>query len=74
MSLTEKKLEVEHHDAHIEKASSSESDKAEPSIGPSPIESGSEWTVADEKRIVRMMDLRLVPVVWLLYLLCFIDR
>ena len=33
-----------------------------------------EWTPADERRIRRRMDLRIVPTVLALYLLCFIDR
>jgi hypothetical protein len=33
-----------------------------------------EWTEEDEKRIKRRMDLRIVPAVFILYLLCFIDR
>lgn len=33
-----------------------------------------EWTEADETRIKRKMDWRLVPTVALLYLMCFIDR
>jgi hypothetical protein len=32
-----------------------------------------EWTEQDERRIQRRMDLRIVPAVFLLYLLCFID-
>jgi hypothetical protein len=45
-----------------EKVSSSEED--------APIE----WTDEDEKRIRRRMDVRIVPTVFALYLLCFIDR
>jgi hypothetical protein len=33
-----------------------------------------EWTDADEKRIKRKMDWIIVPTVFVLYLLCFIDR
>lgn len=33
-----------------------------------------EWTAEEERRIVRQLDLKLVPVVTVLYLLCFIDR
>ncbi|KAH8589341.1 major facilitator superfamily domain-containing protein [Bisporella sp. PMI_857] len=33
-----------------------------------------EWTAADEKRIRNKMDLRIVPTVFVLYILCFIDR
>ncbi|KAE8451398.1 hypothetical protein EG329_004027 [Mollisiaceae sp. DMI_Dod_QoI] len=33
-----------------------------------------EWTKADEKRIRRKMDIRIVPTVLMLYLMCFIDR
>lgn len=33
-----------------------------------------EWTEADEKRIRRKMDWRIVPTVLALYLMCFIDR
>ena len=33
-----------------------------------------EWDAADEKRIRRRMDVRIVPAVFVLYLLCFIDR
>lgn len=33
-----------------------------------------EWTDEDEKRIRRRMDVRIVPTVFVLYLLCFIDR
>ncbi len=33
-----------------------------------------EWTEEDEKRIKRRMDWRIVPTVFALYLLCFIDR
>ncbi len=33
-----------------------------------------EWTKADVKRIRRKMDIRIVPTVLMLYLMCFIDR
>lgn len=33
-----------------------------------------EWTEEDERRIKWQMDLRIVPAVFVLYLLCFIDR
>jgi len=33
-----------------------------------------EWTLEDEKRIRNRMDWRIVPTVFVLYLLCFIDR
>ena len=33
-----------------------------------------EWDEKDEKRIRRRMDFRIVPTVFCLYLLCFIDR
>ena len=33
-----------------------------------------EWTPEEEKAITRKIDLHLVPLVTLLYLLCFIDR
>lgn len=33
-----------------------------------------EWDELDEKRIRRRMDVRIVPTVFCLYLLCFIDR
>ncbi|KAG4433831.1 hypothetical protein IFR05_010679 [Cadophora sp. M221] len=33
-----------------------------------------EWTEEDESRIRMKMDWRIVPTVWILYLLCFIDR
>ena len=32
------------------------------------------WTEADEKRIRSRMDWRIVPTVFVLYLMCFIDR
>lgn len=48
----------------VENASSSE-DK-----GPRPIE----WTVEDEERIRWRMDIRIIPIVFVLYLMCFIDR
>ncbi|KAG4424024.1 hypothetical protein IFR04_002866 [Cadophora malorum] len=35
---------------------------------------GIEWDEADEKRIRQRMDWRIVPTVFCLYLLCFIDR
>lgn len=34
----------------------------------------SEWDASDEKRIRQRMDWRIVPTVFALYLLCFIDR
>ena len=43
-----------------------EKDRSEASIG--------EWTAEDERRIRRRMDFRIVPTVFVLYLLCFIDR
>ncbi|KAL2068974.1 hypothetical protein VTL71DRAFT_15312 [Oculimacula yallundae] len=46
-----------------EKVSSSEEDLT-----------SNEWNDADEKRIRRRMDFRIVPTVFCLYLLCFIDR
>lgn len=33
-----------------------------------------EWTPEEEKAVRRKLDYRIVPVVTLLYLLCFIDR
>lgn len=33
-----------------------------------------EWSDEDETRVRRRMDLRIVPTVFVLYLLCFIDR
>lgn len=33
-----------------------------------------EWTEDDEKRIKWKMDLRMIPTVLMLYLMCFIDR
>lgn len=33
-----------------------------------------DWTAEDERRIRWKLDLRIVPAVFLLYLLCFIDR
>ena len=33
-----------------------------------------EWDEKDEARIRRRMDLRIVPTVFALYLMCFIDR
>lgn len=33
-----------------------------------------EWDATDEKRIRNRMDVRIVPTVFCLYLLCFIDR
>jgi hypothetical protein len=33
-----------------------------------------EWNEKDEKRIRRRMDLRIIPTVFALYLMCFIDR
>ncbi len=33
-----------------------------------------EWAEADEKRIKRKMDWIIVPTVFVLYLLCFVDR
>ena len=33
-----------------------------------------EWDIREEEVIKQKMDFRLVPVVFLLYLLCFIDR
>jgi len=33
-----------------------------------------EWDAADEKRIRNRMDWRIMPTVFLLYILCFIDR
>lgn len=38
------------------------------------VDASMEWTDADEKRIRRKMDFRIVPAVFALYLLCFIDR
>lgn len=35
---------------------------------------GIEWDETDEKRIRQRMDWRIVPTVFCLYLLCFIDR
>jgi hypothetical protein len=36
--------------------------------------SSMEWDALDEKRIRQRMDWRIVPTVFALYLLCFIDR
>ncbi|KAG9237417.1 major facilitator superfamily domain-containing protein [Amylocarpus encephaloides] len=36
--------------------------------------SSREWTDLDEKRIRRKIDWRLIPTVFILYLMCFIDR
>jgi len=33
-----------------------------------------EWDAADEKRIRNRMDWRIMPTVFILYILCFIDR
>ena len=33
-----------------------------------------QWTKHDESRIRRRMDARIVPTVFVLYLLCFVDR
>lgn len=33
-----------------------------------------EWSKDDEARIRRRLDLRVMPVIFILYLLCFIDR
>jgi hypothetical protein len=33
-----------------------------------------EASVVDEKKVLRKMDLRLIPIVTALYLLCFLDR
>jgi hypothetical protein len=33
-----------------------------------------DWTAHDESVIRQKLDFRLVPIVFLLYLLCFIDR
>jgi hypothetical protein len=33
-----------------------------------------EASVVDEKKVLRKMDLRLIPIVSALYLLCFLDR
>lgn len=33
-----------------------------------------EWDESDEKRIRNRMDVRIVPTVFALYLMCFIDR
>lgn len=33
-----------------------------------------EWTAEEEKAVVRKLDWRVVPLVTVLYLLCFIDR
>lgn len=46
----------------VEKVSSSEGDTS------------LEWVPEDEKRIRRRMDVRIVPTVFILYLLCFVDR
>ena len=32
------------------------------------------WTQEDEKRIRRRLDLKLMPIIFGLYLLCFVDR
>jgi hypothetical protein len=32
------------------------------------------WTLAEEKALLRRMDLRILPGLSLLYLLCFLDR
>ena len=33
-----------------------------------------EWDASDEKRIRNRMDWRIMPTVFILYILCFIDR
>lgn len=33
-----------------------------------------EWTATEEKALVTKLDLRIVPLVTALYLLCFLDR
>lgn len=36
--------------------------------------SESTWTVDEEKKVRRRLDFRVVPIVFTLYLLCFLDR
>ena len=53
----------------------SKSDSMKEGLGEEQIESGEELDEAiDEKKLVRKLDLFLIPVVMLLYLLSFLDR
>jgi hypothetical protein len=38
------------------------------------VASNEPWTVAEEKRVRRSLDYHIVPIVFILYLLCFLDR
>jgi hypothetical protein len=38
------------------------------------IASNETWTPAEEKRVRRSLDYHIVPIVFILYLLCFLDR
>jgi hypothetical protein len=37
-------------------------------------EHGFEWTEAEENKMRRKLDIRIVPLLFFLFLLCFIDR
>jgi len=61
-------IEMETHEKPVVETIAAE--KVSSNEGDIPIE----WTDEDEKRIRRRMDVRIVPTVFVLYLLCFIDR
>jgi hypothetical protein len=68
-SLMEKKDFSDPNQREIHSASPSSSDKEERSE-----REGLTWTDDEERKIRRKLDFRVVPLVTLLYLLCFLDR
>jgi hypothetical protein len=68
-SLMEKNA-LDPNQREIHSASPSSSDKEDPSNE----RAGLTWTDDEERKIRRKLDFRVVPLVTLLYLLCFLDR
>jgi hypothetical protein len=61
-------------DYTVEKAKEQSNSKSTESPPPVPESISLTWTPAQEKALVRRMDLRILPGLSLLYLLCFLDR
>lgn len=71
MDLALKKNDFSDPQQHeIDSASPSTSDKQEFEGGNADLT----WSDDEEKKIRRKLDFRLVPIVTILYLLCFLDR
>ncbi|OTA93843.1 hypothetical protein M434DRAFT_72315 [Hypoxylon sp. CO27-5] len=67
------KTDVEHHEYYEEKASHNEVDHIDAVIT-APETTLESFADLDEKKILRKMDIRLIPMLAILYLLSFLDR